>query len=133
MNENNFGFLGKVLGNAAAIHAFLAVVLVILGLLLALITPVGVSKWYHVFFKLMMFMLFVMSFVFSAVSLIKGALILLDRDTVNGKILTVASLIVACLIILSIVFSIYSNPYIIDIFGLTKRTPMQSPNIFQQW
>ena len=133
MKENDFSFLKKIMNNPSTTHTFLAIILVILGLFLVILTPVGVSKWYHVFFKLMMFMFFVMSFIFSIVALIKGILILLNQDTKYDKKLTSIGSLTSILIILIIVLSLYSNPYLIDIFGLTKKTPIPSPNLIQQW
>ena len=133
MNEQKVNFLRKVMSNPSSTHVFLALVLVILGLFLTVITPVGTAKWYHVFFKLMMFMLFVMSFFASIVALIKGLLIILKPDTKHDKKMTSIGLVIALLIILSIVIALYANPYLIDIFGLSKKTPLSSPNIIQEW
>lgn len=133
MKENSTNFLDKILSNPSSTHVFLALILVALGFFLAIVTPDGVVRWFHVFFKLMMFMFFVMSFLFSVVALLKGSLILLKPESKYDKKLTSLGLIISLLIILTIVISLYSNPYLIDIFGLSKTTPMMKPNIIQEW
>jgi hypothetical protein len=132
MNEDKAKLLTKILSNPSTTHVFLALVLATLGLLLATVIPVTTARWYHVFFKLMMFMFFVMSFLFSIVALIKGSLILTKTESKYDKKLTSIGLIISLLIILTIVISLYSNPYLIDIFGLTKKNPVMSPNIIQE-
>jgi hypothetical protein len=133
MDEDKGNLLTKILCNPATTQVFLAIILTVLGLLLAMVIPSTITSWYHVFCKLMMFMFFAMSFFLSVVALIKGSLILIQSDSKYDKKLTTLGLLISLLIILTIVISLYSNPYLIDIFGLTKKKPMLSPNIIQQW
>ena len=133
MDKKNTSYQRRVMNEPSAAHAFLAVTLVVIGFFLSIITPVGTSRWYHVFFKLMMFMCFSMGFIFSIVSILKGTLLLVNKDSICDRAVTIAGVTVSLLIILGIITCLYSNPSNIDIFGITKKTPLPSPNIIQQW
>jgi hypothetical protein len=131
MNGNTDSYFKKVFINQTTPYALTSLILFLLGMIFSILTPDVVSKWYHVFIKLMMFMFFVMSFIFSVIVLIKGVTVLLNKDSSDNKILTTASLIISALILSIMVYSLYSNPHLIDIFGLTKKTRIYiySPNI----
>jgi len=133
MKDERKAFLNNILNNPSSTFAFVAAILFIMGFFLSIVTPEGVSKWYHVFFKLMMFMSFVMSFIFSVIALIKGLQMILKQDRIHDIRYTMAGIIATLLIILIMIISLYSNPYIIDIFGLTKKLPPPTPNIIQTW
>jgi hypothetical protein len=133
MIEVNNSLLKKALKNLSTTHAIVATVLFLLALAISFLSPVGVAKWYHVFFKLMMFMCFVMSMMFSVVSLIKGVFLIIYKDKRFDIKITIAGMIVSIVIIMSIVMSLYSDPTLIDVFGLTRKVDMSNPEMMQQW
>jgi len=133
MNTNSDTLIKKIFMNQTSAHAFTALILFALGMIFSIITPVGASKWYHVFLKLMMFMFIVMSFIFSVVAIIKGLTVILNKESEDNRNLTLIAIVVSAIIILILVISLYSNPYLIDVFGLTKKTRIYTPNIIQSW